>query len=336
MQQPRPSQQSQRQQPPPQQQLLAPIKASVPRYCFDNDMYWYIIEAQMSDGRWWELSRYYADFYDFQIALLEKFPDEAGNKGKPRSLPFMPGPVAHVTDAISNGRRQNLDEYIKKIVAQPDHIREDALVRQLFAPKQGQDYEIDPSALEDDYRLSGHSLAQTQSRQSSSGASMQQSQHSAYNGMPPPGSMRNGQPGPGPGLGHQPRPSQSYGQQPNGGPPMSAHPALHSQASNLTTGSTGTASSATPTKADRKLANIANEPQVRIKLETTSDIIAIRVPESHDFEDLMTKIIHRLSLDKVPILKYRDDNRGTVVDLDNEKDWAEAKKSRNLRILVNR
>lgn len=59
----------------------------------------------MEDGRCWELSRYYHDFYDFQIALLTQFEEEAGNRGKPRTLPFMPGPVTHVTDAISNGRR---------------------------------------------------------------------------------------------------------------------------------------------------------------------------------------------------------------------------------------
>ena len=300
-------------------------------------MYWYIIEAQMSDGRWWELSRYYADFYDFQIALLEKFPDEAGNKTKPRSLPFMPGPVAHVTDAISNGRRQNLDEYIKKIVGQPAYIRDDILVRQLFAPREKQDYEIDPNALEDDYRLSGHSLAQIQSRQSSGAASMQQSQHSAYGGMLPPASMRNGQSGP---LSpNQPRPSQGYGQQQNGGPTMPPYPVLHSQASNLTTGSAGTASSATATAP----ATIADptipgklEPSIRIKLETNSDMIAIRVPESHTFDEITDKIIRRLSLDQVPVLKWRDDARGTVAALSTEEEWAEAKKSRNLRILVNR
>ena len=336
MQQSRPSQQSQRQQPPPQQQLLAPVKASVPRYCFDNDMYWYIIEAQMSDGRWWELSRYYADFYDFQIALLEKFPDEAGNKGKPRSLPFMPGPVAHVTDAISNGRRQNLDEYIKKIVGQPDYIREDALVRQLFAPKQGQDYEIDPSALEDDYRLSGHSLAQTQSRQSSSGASMQQSQHSAYNGMPPPGSMRNGQPGQG--LGHQPRPSQSYGQQPNGGPPMSAHPALHSQASNLTTDSTGTTSSATATAPASNIGpgGMKLEPEMKIKLEFEHEIFVIRLKETVKFPELKSKVKLRLKI--LPAfdikLSYRDDGTGGIAKLENNADLVAAKEQRNFRIVV--
>jgi bud emergence protein 1 len=148
-----------------QSRLLAPISASLPRYCFDYDMYWYIIECQMEDSRPWELSRYYADFYDFQIALLEAFPEEAGNKGKPRTLPFMPGPVAHVTDAISNGRRQTLDEYIRKILSMPPHISKCQLVRQLFAPRLG-DFEIDPNALGDDYRLSGASQQSSQNEAS--------------------------------------------------------------------------------------------------------------------------------------------------------------------------
>ena len=40
--------------------------------------------------------------------------------------------VAHVTDAISNGRRQNLDEYIKKIIAMPTHISKSILVRKII------------------------------------------------------------------------------------------------------------------------------------------------------------------------------------------------------------
>ena len=103
----------------------------------------------MEDGRHWELSRYYADLYDFQIALVEHFPEEAGSKGKSRTLPFMPEPVAHVTDAISNGRRQILDEYIRKILSMPPHISKCQLVRQLFAPRLG-DFEIND-------RLSGAS-----------------------------------------------------------------------------------------------------------------------------------------------------------------------------------
>ncbi|CAG8948581.1 unnamed protein product [Penicillium salamii] len=152
--------------------LLAPVSAYIPRYCFDNDKYWYIIEAKMEDGRCWELSRYYHDFYDFQIALLTQFEDEAGNRGRARTLPFMPGPVTHVTDAISNGRRQNLDEYIKKLLTMPQHIARCTLVRELFAPRDG-DFEIDPAAFGEDARYSGGSQqsgmepAQSVSRQSS-------------------------------------------------------------------------------------------------------------------------------------------------------------------------
>ncbi|KAJ5309103.1 hypothetical protein PENANT_c020G09374 [Penicillium antarcticum] len=164
------------QAPMPQQQgypLLVPVSAYIPRYCFDNDKYWYIIEAKMEDGRCWELSRYYHDFYDFQIALLTQFEDEAGNRGRARTLPFMPGPVTHVTDAISNGRRQNLDEYIKKLLSMPPHISRCPLVRELFAPREG-DFEIDPSAFGEDARYSGGSQqsggvdpSQSVSRQSS-------------------------------------------------------------------------------------------------------------------------------------------------------------------------
>ncbi|PLB50591.1 hypothetical protein P170DRAFT_445869 [Aspergillus steynii IBT 23096] len=164
-------------QPPPQnyhhQSVMAPVAASIPRYCFDNDKYWYIIEAKMEDGRCWELSRYYHDFYDFQIALLTQFEEEAGNRGKARTLPFMPGPVTHVTDAISNGRRQNLDEYIKKLLSMPPHIARCQLVRQLFAPRAG-DFEIDPNAFGEDARFSGgshhssvHEPSRSVSRQSS-------------------------------------------------------------------------------------------------------------------------------------------------------------------------
>ncbi|KAJ5090534.1 hypothetical protein N7532_009218 [Penicillium argentinense] len=158
-------------QPP----LLAPVAASIPRYCFDNDKYWYIIEAKMEDGRCWELSRYYHDFYDFQIALLTQFEDEAGNRGRPRTLPFMPGPVTHVTDAISNGRRQNLDEYIKKLLSMPPHIARCQLVRQLFAPRQG-DFEIDPSAFGEEVRYSGDSHHSSSGMDPSRSVSRQSSQ----------------------------------------------------------------------------------------------------------------------------------------------------------------
>lgn len=134
-------------------QLYFPIKSSIPRYCFAEDKYWFVIDTTLEDGRRWELSRYYEDFYDFQIALLGEFPREAGNTGaQKRSLPYMPGPVSYVTDSITEGRLHNLDAYVKNLLGQPDYIAKSTLVKQFFAPREG-DYEVeaDPSAL-DQYR----------------------------------------------------------------------------------------------------------------------------------------------------------------------------------------
>ncbi|KAI5288376.1 bud emergence protein 1 [Ascosphaera acerosa] len=143
---------SHQQQPPPQDYAvgLAPVLASIPRYTFDQDTYWYTIECKMEDGSCWELQRYYEDFYQLQINLLNAFDAEAGRvEGHPRTLPFMPGPVKVVTDAISNGRRQNLDEYIKKLLQMPPHISGSAYVRHLFVPREG-DFEIDPVLYNDE------------------------------------------------------------------------------------------------------------------------------------------------------------------------------------------
>jgi len=191
------------QAPIPQQQgypLLIPVSAYIPRYCFDNDKYWYIIEAKMEDGRCWELSRYYHDFYDFQIALLTQFEDEAGNRGRARTLPFMPGPVTHVTDAISNGRRQNLDEYIKKLLSMPPHISRCSLVRELFAPREG-DFEIDPAAFGEDTRYSGGSQqsggvepAQSVSRQSSQQQINTSTDRISQQRVPPPAAANGNRP----------------------------------------------------------------------------------------------------------------------------------------------
>ncbi len=288
----RASQQQQPQQPPQQTRLLAPISASLPRYCFDNDMYWYIIECQMEDGRHWELSRYYADFYDFQIALLEHFPEEAGNKGKPRTLPFMPGPVAHVTDAISNGRRANLDEYIRKILSMPPHISKCQLVRQLFAPRPG-DFEIDPNAIGEDYRLSGVSEQSSQpeasysaSRQSSNS---QVNGNAGYGGMPPP-----------------PHPNQQRG--PAASSPIGGPPFLRNEASTLTQAS-GSSS-------------IKNNPggAMKVKVFFQEDIIAIRVPTDIRYQQLKDKLRDRLKINDDIAIQYKDEPTNTIQDMMDDND----------------
>lgn len=279
---------------------LAPLSASVPRYCFDNDMYWYIIECKMEDGRWWELSRYYADFYDFQIALLEAFPEEAGNRGKQRTLPFMPGPVAHVTDAISNGRRLNLDEYIKKIVAMPPHISKCLLIRNLFKPKPGQDFEIDPNALGEDYRLSGqsqHSLQQTRSNTTSRQSDgSQPTPNSAYGSVPLP----NGNRGP-----NSRAPHSFSADGINGRPPL-----LHTQASTLTQGS---ATSSIKQSGGGGGGGGSNNTKIKVLFE--NDIIVIRVPQDISFQALKEKLMDRLKVNEDIKLQYKDEATNQLVEM---------------------
>lgn len=113
------------------------VHASVDRYAFHGGRYWYLLVCELSSGKHRKLCRYYQDFYDFQIKLLDEFPDEAGRTGKQRSLPFMPGPLTYVNDSISSQRRVNLDEYVRKLVQLPAFISRSPIVLQLFALRQG-------------------------------------------------------------------------------------------------------------------------------------------------------------------------------------------------------
>ncbi|TWU72783.1 bud emergence protein 1 [Metarhizium rileyi] len=139
----------------PTPSLYAPTRAYIPRYCYAEEKFWFVIVAVLEDGSHWELSRYYEDFYDFQIALLTKFPEEAGNSGtaSKRTLPYMPGPVSYVTKAITEGRLHNLDAYVKNLLGQPPRISRCDLVKRFFAPRQGDD-RIEQHDLEAEYRLS--------------------------------------------------------------------------------------------------------------------------------------------------------------------------------------
>ncbi|KEY74325.1 hypothetical protein S7711_00481 [Stachybotrys chartarum IBT 7711] len=184
----------QQSQAKPASQVFAPISARIPRYCFAEDKYWFVIETMLEDGQQWELSRYYEDFYDFQIALLTEFPAEAGNTGtQKRSLPYMPGPVNYVTDAITEGRLHNLDAYVKNLLNQPAYISRCNLVKQFFTPREG-DYEIDPNAPGDEYRLSqGSQLSSTGSPEASRQSSRNNLNGNGYSGLSAtPRQMSNG------------------------------------------------------------------------------------------------------------------------------------------------
>lgn len=125
-----------------------PTRAAVPRFVYADEKFHFIVECTLSDGSQWDLSRIYEDFYELQINLIKAFPEEAGQTGQPRTLPYMPGPVQFVTDKISEGRRENLDEYLHNVLRLGQHIVRSSLVCGFFSPRGG-DYEVEGNALED-------------------------------------------------------------------------------------------------------------------------------------------------------------------------------------------
>lgn len=290
-----------------QQPMLAPIKASVPRYCFADDIFWFIVECQMEDGRHWELQRLYQDFYDLQINLIQEFPLEAGNvPGHERSLPFMPGPVTYVTDNISNGRRANLDEYIRNLLQLGPHITNGYLVRKFFAPRDN-DYEIDPSVT-DHYRLS------TSSQQSGSGGpSNTVSQQSSAGNLsnPTPASAAYAQAQQPSGYPAHQRNQSSISQQPGGPAGLMSPPGMPRQNSSM--------SSSTATSA----ANQATKIKVRF---SDDDAVIIRMPPIGQFRyaDLYKKLKERRMLDYGDSgagdlqVTWKDEMQGRLVRVDGD------------------
>ncbi|PRT54845.1 Protein scd2/ral3 [Wickerhamiella sorbophila] len=123
--------------PPTSQPGVYVVRAGVERFAMTGGRYWYLVVAEMSNGMFRNLCRYYQDFYDFQIKLLEEFPEESGRTGGTRTLPFMPGPLTVVTHSISSRRRANLDEYVRNLIRMPPHISRSPLIQQLFALREG-------------------------------------------------------------------------------------------------------------------------------------------------------------------------------------------------------
>lgn len=121
----------------PQASLLAHnisiIEAGVDSYQLDHGRYQYMVVARLSNGCTRHLFRYYQDFYDLQVTLLDAFPYEAGKiENSKRTIPVIPGPLINVNDNISKLRREKLDYYLRNLIALPSHISRSQQVMLLF------------------------------------------------------------------------------------------------------------------------------------------------------------------------------------------------------------
>ncbi|KAI9483298.1 MAG: hypothetical protein EXX96DRAFT_519500 [Benjaminiella poitrasii] len=116
---------------------------SVDSYILEGDQYWFVVYARINENCHRILYRLYEDFYDFQLNLLQAYPVEAGKADRERILPYMPGPLTYVDEAITSERQVDLDRYCKELLSLPKYLSESELVqRQLFGIHEG-DIELD-------------------------------------------------------------------------------------------------------------------------------------------------------------------------------------------------
>lgn len=203
----------------------------------------------------------------------------------------MPGPVNYVTDAITEGRLHNLDAYVKNLLGQPDYIANCNLVRQFFAPREG-DYEIDING-GDDYRLSAGS-AQSSADSPREGASRQSSRNNlngnGYGGLSAPRQDQGGQPQVTRQTSSLSQPSQT-----------SLSPGMQQQQQ--------------------------QQQQVsafKVKLFFNGDTFVIRVPSDTDFQQLYDRVRERVKVGGELQLFYRDEGSGDKLSLmsDNDLNYA--------------
>lgn len=137
------------------------LSADVVSFHYEMDEYWFRIDAlyqpyqqpgdtQLPPAKQLILFRVYNDFYDFQVSLLDAFPQEGGrDPPHPRILPFMPGPAETVDDALTATRRAELDTYIHDLSDLAScgarYILEHPIVREFLSLKPGDvENEVNP------------------------------------------------------------------------------------------------------------------------------------------------------------------------------------------------
>ncbi|KAK0453250.1 hypothetical protein EV421DRAFT_662290 [Armillaria borealis] len=142
---------------PPQEPECLPegilLSADVVSFHFEMEEYWFRIDAifqpypllgekHLPPAKHLILFRIYNDFYDFQVSLLNSFPQEAGREEpNSRILPFMPGPATSVDDTLTATRRAELNDYLHRLcnlsTDGAKYILEHRVVREFLALKPG-------------------------------------------------------------------------------------------------------------------------------------------------------------------------------------------------------
>jgi bud emergence protein 1 len=322
---------------PPQRKYDLVTQASVESFHFEENAFWFHVRASFASGASLVLYRLYQDFYDFQIALMDEFPVEAGRKPAQsggvarRIIPKMPGPVKEVDEVICAQRVGDLGDYLKQLCQLPQYMLRHALFYEFLAPKPG-DLEVSVPSNSSNARTSyderggGENYGVDEDveylHRMANGVEEGLAREMGATGLDEQQQQQQ-QP-------HSPSRSSSSGQQRDssggGGParysarsgslPSSSRPAdfaVGGGASTPHTSSSSRPAERTSNTQSPPLSSTSNQPPfVKIKIfhRNTDDLIALRVPPTVSRASLLEKVRDRLGGD-VTKLRFREESPGS-------------------------
>ena len=121
--------------------------ATVESFHSEEENYWFHLRVTFAQsGYSLILYRLYDDFLEFQYALMDEHPIEAGKalpEGAPpgsqptRIIPKMPGPVDYVDEVVCAQRVDDLTLYLKGLCGLPEYLRGHALFYEFLDPRPG-------------------------------------------------------------------------------------------------------------------------------------------------------------------------------------------------------
>ncbi|KAK6454835.1 Bud emergence mediator [Scheffersomyces xylosifermentans] len=267
------------------------IEVSVDSYQLDHGRYQYLIIARLSNGKLRHLYRYYQDFYDLQVKLLELFPFEAGKiENSKRIIPSIPGPLINVNDSISKLRREKLDYYLRNLIALPNHISRSEEVLRLF--------EVLDNGFDKEYNADGGTAKRT-SKPISQQSNYQQDRLSQYS------NFHNNQ-----SNSSQTRTSSTPTSADSTGPSRSRS----SSNGNLINNASGLPMQLSNNSSDTKQA------KVKVKFYYEEDIFVLLLPTNLRLQDLKTKLFKRLDLDDPSSQKQAESPSDVRLFLKNDYD----------------
>ncbi|KAK6464118.1 Bud emergence mediator [Scheffersomyces coipomensis] len=255
------------------------LEAGVDSYQLDHGRYQYLITAKLSNGKIRQLYRYYQDFYDLQVKLLELFPYEAGKiENSKRIIPSIPGPLINVNDNISKLRREKLDYYLRNLIALPNHISRSEEVLLLFEVlDNGFDKELITSDGGTNLKRSSKPISQQSNyhhERLSEYSSYPNNVSNSRNSYTPPTESRS-------------RSSSTHligDTTAKSIPPSTQQPQTQAQQ--------------VPSQSQYQSQSQAQAPKVKVKFYFDEDIFVLLLPTNLRLQDLKTKLFKRLELEK--------------------------------------